>query len=34
MAERGEISKATVKEWEDHTKDKKLPYRVKPKKKR
>jgi len=33
MAEKGEISHATVKEWEDATpKNKPLPKRLKPKK--
>ena len=33
MLARGEISKAKVEEWEKATKGKKLPERVKPKKK-
>lgn len=32
MADRGEISKKTVEKWEEHTKDKNLPKRVKKKK--
>ena len=34
LAKRGKISKATVKRWEKETKGKKLPKRVKKKKKR
>ena len=29
MSDRGEISDKTVKRWEEHTPDKKLPERVK-----
>lgn len=34
MASMGKISKATVKKWDKHTKDHKLPARVAPKKRK